>query len=158
MLVLFRAALIVQPLLKFRFTIPGTQISVAFFLSNYLVPFCSWLSPYRLLLLQFHLGTCSTHEVWTRYRYVVVVHTQLAGRCLSRKLYVYFEVTVRGKSGSPEWNISGSRYAMHQIRSTLFWHRLGKITQNSFDPWFFILLIITTFISISVGGRQASNE
>ena len=45
MLVLFPAALIVQPLLKFRFTIPGTQISVAFFTIKLLSAFLFLIKP-----------------------------------------------------------------------------------------------------------------
>ena len=51
------------------------------FLSNYLGPFCSRLSPYGLLTPQVLLRTYSAHEVWSSHRYVVVVvRTQLAMR------------------------------------------------------------------------------
>ena len=68
-------------------------------LLNHLGPFLLDQALYRLLTPQVHPGTYSAHEVWSRHRYVKVNKycTQLALRCLSRKLFVYFKVTVHGE-------------------------------------------------------------
>ena len=79
-----------------------------------------YMHSYRLLTPQVHLGTYSTHEVWSRHRFVVVAHTQLVRLCFSRELCVYFKVTVRGESRI-EYLWNWPCYATNQICLGYVW-------------------------------------
>ena len=67
------------------------------FLSNHIGPFCQFLiRPLSTPTSASPSRNVFNHDVWSSQRFVVVAHTQLARRCLSRELCFYFEVTVRG--------------------------------------------------------------